>query len=484
MTGNLSKITKLIRKAFAALMVTGTILGLTTACEDENSTIGSSISRGEVEITIDTISFNLYGKAKSIESFDSKTGNLMLGRLQNESYGKLDCSFVTRLMCSANLGVDDSLFYTNRVDSCKLIMGAARGNVSGDSLVPQILSVYKLNKQLPSNIDNTFNPEGYYDPSTPFATFSYTLSELSSNDSTFNYNSYVDLTMDLPKEFGEEIFKAYKNEPEIFQWPQTMAERFLPGLYVKQDFGNGCVANIQSVFVGVFYHSLEEKTTVVDNDTTVSVVHVNHLAVPFTVSPEVLSSNNISYVPSQNIVNKNRENNGEIVITTPGGYIGEFTFPAAELLERYREKEEHLSTVNDLYLYIPAAPFDPESGIGMAQNLLIVKSSEYENFFKDNKIPDNLTSFTGVYDSANGWFVFSSMRNYFLNLLQQKEVTEEDMAFTIVPVEISTETVTGYYTEGSTYVTKCVPYTSKPTMTLLKTAEAHVNFSFSTQIID
>lgn len=454
------------------------------SCEEETTSIGSVISRGEVEITVDTLHFNLNGTARKIPNFDSKTGNLMLGSIQVENYGKLDCSFVTRLMCAANLEVDDSLFYANRVDSCKLILGALRKEITGDSLAPQILSVYKLTKQLPSDINNTFNPEGYFDSSSPFAQRSYTVSEISGTDSAFYNNSFVDITVDLPKEFGEEIFEAYKNRPEIFQWPQTMAQEFLPGLYVKPSFGNGCVANITTVYVGVFYHSLKEETTTNKGDTVTIQTHETHLAVPFTVSPEVLSSNNITYSPSEKIVNKNNEADGEFVITTPGGYVGEFTFPAQELIDLFKEKNEHLSTVNELILYLPAEEFDPASGIGIAQNVLMVKSSEYDKFFLENKTPDNKTSFTGVYDSTKGRYYFTTLRNYFLDLLSKDSVTEEDITFTLVPVELDTETVSSYYTDATTYITKCVPYTSKPTMTLIKTNEAIITFSFSTQVID
>lgn len=459
-----------------------------TACEDETTTIGSAIASGEVDINVDTFYFNLEGKAKAISNFDSKTGNLMLGSINTPDYGSLNCSFVTRLMCVPKLDVADSLLKTNlvdRVDSCKLILGANRNDIIGDSLAPQKLSVYTLTQQLPSNINNLFNPEGYYNAGSPLASKSYTLSEISGTDSAFYNNSFVDLSVDLPVSFGKEIFEKYLNEPEIFQWPQTMAEKFLPGFYVKSTFGKGCVANIKSAYVAVFYYNLDTKTVVEDSDTIVTQVHERNVTFPFTVSPEVLSSNNITYEPSQQVKDKNSIEDGQVVITTPGGYIATYEFPAAPLIERYKEKNVHLSTVNDLILFIPAEAFDSESGISVAENLLMIKSSEYENFFKNNKTPDNLTSFTGVYDPDNKRYYFTTLRSYFLELLNKDNLTPEDLEFTIVPVEIETETQNNYYyTTSTTYVTKCVPYTSKPTMTLLKTDEAIVTFSFSTQVID
>ena len=470
-------------KISGLFLILALIAGI-TSCEEDTTTIGSVISSGEVAITVDTFYFDLDAKAMAIPSFDSKTGNLMVGNIETKEYGKLNCSFVTRLMCVPKLNVADSLLDPMRVDSCKLILGADRKDIIGDSLAPQRFTVYPLTKQLPSNIDNTFNPEGYYNPSAPLASRSYTLSEVSLKDSAFYSNSFVELTVDLPKSFGQEIFEKYISEPEIFQWPQTMAEKFLPGLYVKSTFGKGCIANIKNAYIAVFYYNLAKTTTITDKDTVVAETHVRNVVFPFSVSPEVLSSNNIIYQPSEQIKTKNSNQDGEIVITTPGGYVGSFNFPAQALIDRYQEKNTHLSTVNELNLYIPAEVFDPSSGFSMAQNLLMVKSSEYENFFKENKVPDNLSSFTGVYDSKNGQYNFTTMRSYFIELLNKKEITKEDLEFTLVPVEITTETNQGYYGNNATYVTKCVPYTSKPTMTLLKTNEAKVTFSFSTQMID
>lgn len=454
------------------------------ACEDETTTLGSGIASGEVEISIDTFYFNLNSNPISLEDFDSKTGNLMLGSIFTKDYGKLQCSFVTRLMCATDLQVEDSLLYPERVDSCKLIMAADRNDIIGDSLAPQKLSVYMLDKQLPSNINNTFNPEGFYNPSSLMGSLSYTVSNVSSSDSMFYKGSYIELDIDLPVEFGKEIFEKYRNSPEIFQWPKTFREEFVPGLYLKPEFGNGCIANIEELLVAVYYHYKADVTTITDNDTIVQQQNKMKSVLAFTTSPEVLSSNIISYKPSEKIQSMNQDNGGDCVLTTPGGYVASFNFPIQTIIDRYKEKNMHLSTVNDLILYIPAEEIETNDGLPVVENILLVKSSEYEDFFNKNKIPDNVTAFTGVYDATRQRYQFASMRQYFLDLLDKEEITDEDVEFTLVPVEISTETNNSYYGTPTTYVTKCVPYIKKPTVTLLKTSEAMVTFSFSTQMID
>lgn len=456
------------------------------ACEEETPTIGTGIAQGEVEINLDTFYFtpSSYAKAVQLDNFDARSGNLLIGNIFAKEYGNLNCTFVSRLMCSPNLEIADSLLLPERVDSCKLIMGAVRNEIFGDSLAPQKLSVYLLNKQLPSDITNTFNPEGFYNSDSEIGIKNYTVSNIGSSDSLFFKGNYIQIEVDLDQSFGKEIFQRYRSTPEIFQWPQTLAENFIPGVYVKQTFGKGCIANIYDMFVTVFYHSKELVKTVNDGDTITELKNVAYYTIPFTTAPEVLSSNNISYSPAENIVETNSKDDGNCMITTPGGYIAKFDFPAQTLIERYNEKNIHLSTVNDLNLFIPVETIESSYNISNAENILLLKASEYPSFFQNNKLPDDKVSFTGVYDSINKRYVFTSLRSYIVDLIEKDKLTAEDTEFLLIPVEITSETNSNYYGNSSTYVTKCVPLTSKPTMTLLNTADAMITFSFSTQLID
>lgn len=74
------------------------------------------------------------------------------------------------------------------------------------------------------------------------------------------------------------------------------------------------------------------------------------------------------------------------------------------------------------------------------------------------------------------------MRSYILDLLSKNSVTEEDIEFTVVPISLTTEK--GSYNSNTSYITKCTPYTVKPTMVHLLTDETEIIFTFSSQIID
>lgn len=463
------------------------LASLAVACDDDENKIGPSLSTGEVNITIDSLTFDLHATPIDQKDFDARSGNLLLGNLNVPEYGDLNCSFVTRLMCASGLNVPDSLSTPDRVDSCKIIMSVPRGDLTGDSLAPQKVSVYALTKQLPSGITNNFDPAGYFDPSSPLGTKSFTLSNICYSDSLFFYNKdksatkFVDIAIDLPKSYGQEIFRQYRDNPSVFQWPQTFAQ-YMPGIFVNSGFGKGCVGNVQSLYFVVYYYHLKEQTTDVDGEKVTTVTHARDSVFPFSISPEVLSSNNISYKMSNHI--KDMVARGETVVTTPGGYNTSFRFPAKEIVEKYNNGDFNLSMVSNLTMSIPAEQVENDFNIGTAPSLLLIKSSEVENFFEKNKLPDNVTSFTANYDAEKKQYAFSSMRAYILDILDKKEITDEDVEFTVVPVNITTETEKNYYGQVvGTYVTKCTPYTIKPTMTRLHTEKAMIVFSFTSQVI-
>ena len=131
-------------------------------------------------------------------------------------------------MCAYPFPVADSIA-SSRVDSVVMMVSVPRGYLTGDSLAPQQLTVYPLTKQLPADIANNFDPQGYYDPSRILGRRSYTLSEISSSDSVFAKSKYVHIKVNLPREFGVKTFDDYRSNPEIFQWPQSFAKYFQIG---------------------------------------------------------------------------------------------------------------------------------------------------------------------------------------------------------------------------------------------------------------
>ncbi|MDE6009192.1 MAG: DUF4270 domain-containing protein [Muribaculaceae bacterium] len=453
------------------------------SCDDDSSQIGNSLTEGNLTIYVDSLTFDLAARGVENVNYDARSGNLLLGSINVPDYGRLKSSFVSRMMCVTELGLPED-FDTSLIDSCQFVMAMMRGDIVGDSLAPQKVNVYRLDSQIPDNITNTFDPvaEFGYDKMHLLGTSSFTASAMGKTDSLFNKQKSVNITVDLGKEFATKIVTEYSQNPQYFQWPQSFAQNFLPGIFVETSFGRGCVSNIQAALVAVYYHTVEEEKKTEDDKEIVTYKNVPDTIIPFSISPEVLSSNNINFEMAQSL--RDKVESGEIIITTPGGYNAQFEFPAQDIIKRYESEEHNLSLISQLSLNIPAEEIENEYGITVAPYLLLIKTSEVADFFNNNKLPDDITSFSASYDSDKKQYSFAAMRSYILNLLQKDNISSEDTDFSIIPVYLKQVTQDDYYGNKVTYTTQCVPFTMRPTMTRLHTEKAMVVFSFSSQKFD
>lgn len=457
---------------------------LLSSCNDDLSTIGGSLVTSEVNITLDSLPTNIESRSIYYDAFDARTTTKLLGRINVPEYGSLSCSFVSQMLSAEKMNIPDSIPVEN-VDSMRFILSVARGNLTGDSLAPQQLRVYQLEKQLPSGITSSFDPEGYFSKKSLLGTKSYTLSNIAKGDSALKRDAYVRIPIHMPLSFAKDLFNKYRAKDPVLQWPSTFNQYF-PGVYVEQNFGNGCIANITKAEVYTYWHYPVKVAKLQADSTYVYIDEIRRDSVCLLASqPEVVSSNIISYEVSQSL--KDLAESGKSILTTPGGYLVEMSFPAQHLLDLYHSGKGAMSVVSSLKFEIPATTIKNDYGLTVAPWVLMVKRNEMESFFAENKVPDGLNSFYAKYDADSGSYKFNGMRAYFLDLLSQEKkgeaIDEEDTEFVIVPVNITTETVEGY-NSSATYVTRCAPYMLKPTLTQLFTERCIVSFTYSSQQID
>lgn len=488
---------------FAASYISVALSG----CEDEVSTIGSDLASGEVQIALDSLVWDgtsqkiyrgddsLYVECPKIAftteyetAVDSRSTTNLLGRISVPEYGDLHCSFVSRMMSATSLSMPEG----SQVDSMKLVLSVPRGQLTGDSLAPQQLRAYQLTKSLPLDITNTFDPTGYYDPANPIGSRSYTLSALGMSDSIYSKLSYINIEIPMSKEMALKTAEAYEKTPEIFQWPQTF-EQYFHGIYVEPSFGRGCVANISDANFLLFY---SYKITTTDTNDKGEEVETTETKVGtaglFQSSPIVLNSNNISYTPSTYL--KGLAASGEAVVTAPGGYRVRMTFPAKDLIDIYRQSQSRLAVVSGLTFSIPVDEIENDYGLTPPPYMLMVKTSKLNEFFAKNSLPDSKDSFYATYSSSTKRYAFSSMRQYIIDLIEKETITDDDLDFTLVPVDLTLESNQSnnynsslYYYYGTSSsstsytVTKCTPYIAKPAMCRLKLDKAQTVFTYSIQ---
>lgn len=498
-------------KLLAAPILGITAGALLASCQDEVPKVGSDLASGEVQIALDSLTWNgtdqyIYRGDQKYQvscpkisystlfddAVDTRSTINLLGRISVPEYGDLNCSYVSQMMSATRLDIPDSI-PISQIDSMKLIMRVPRGQLTGDSLAPQQLKAFRLTKSLPSDIDNRFDPSGYYDPTSPLGSRSFTLSALGMNDSLYQKMSIIDIAIPLPREMAIETVNAYRNEQtkSLFEWPNSF-EKYFHGIYVEPSFGRGCIANIYLTAFVIFYNYKSPETTTSDGVTTTTYVTKVGTTGVFASSPIVLNSNNITYRPSEYLKSLAAEN--EAIITSPGGYRVTLKFPAKNLLDIYNRSQSKLSVVSGLSFNIPVEEIKNDYNLTPPPFLIMVKTSKLSEFLASNSLPDNKDSFYAEYKENLKSYNFSKMRNYILDLIQNG-VKEEDLDFTIIPANIEfeeeqssnyTSIYSLYYGSSSSsssakYPTKCTPYISKPSMCKLRLDMARTIFTYSIQ---
>ena len=467
-----------------ALLSAGVIATLSViSCDESTSTAGGSLVEDEVEIVIDS-NFTVSGSPVSNDLVQSRTVLQLLGNLDAKGYGNLRSDIVCQYMPSSY--VDTFYVKPDYIDSVKLVLSMYKDGFAGDSVVPMGLTVYELNKQLPSPIYSDFTPDGYYDPSAPIGSTSYSALIDGAEDIGADSEGSIikDIKVTLPTEFGVRLYNQFKTSEATFATPQAFAKWF-PGLYIANSFGSGRVTRIVNNMINVYYRSV---MPIPDTDPQRDTVF-NLVGSYMAVTPEVITNNNIVYKMSEEL--KQRAQSGETMLIAPTGYDVEFNFPAREILRRYQENSGSLAVVNSLSLSIPAKEIENDYGLTPPPYVLLVKKKDKDKFFAGTQINDNLSSFYASYNSTTKSYTFSSMRDYILDIIKKGEATEEDEEFVICPALVSfyVNSNSNYYSyyygynTTSTQVSSITPYVTEPVMATLDFSNAKIKFSYSKQTL-
>ncbi|MDE7024496.1 MAG: DUF4270 domain-containing protein [Paramuribaculum sp.] len=446
-------------------------LVLGTSCQDNTSEVGSSLVSDQSEVIIDSL-FTVSGNTVQNSAILSRTTMQLLGGITAPEYGQFSSGFVTQFMPAQNIDTDGVSI--NDIDSVKLVMFIRPGGFTGDSIVPMGLTVYKLTRQLPASITSAFDPNGYYN-TQPWATAMYSANALH-NDSIANL-AYRTISVPLPREFGQSLYKEYVDNPTTFSTPQQFA-KFFPGIYVKSTFGSGRVMNIVDTRINIHYtrHATIGSGSSL-RDTTYHFTR-SYLAV----TPEIITDNIISYTMSAQLENSINSDSQSILVA-PAGTEVQMNFPATEILSSFRSQGQGYAVLNKVSLSIPAESIKNSYGIKPPANVLIILSRDKDAFFANNKINDDKTSFLATYSKTSQSYDIANMRDYILSILSKEKLTPEDYTFTITPVDVVTESTSGgYYTES--YVTGINPYVNAPAMTRLRLDKAKIKVTFSKQTIN
>lgn len=442
------------------------------SCDDNQSSIGSSLFEDEkITIVVDS-DFTVAGQPIPNASVPARTTLQLLGKIDAKGYGMLSSDVVTQFMPSASL--DTAGVTVNSIDSLKLMMAVFHGDFVGDSVTPMGIDVYRLSQSLPNPIYSDFDPAGYFDPSQKIGSLIYNASTLGQSDS-LKTAYYHTLSVNLPRELAQEFFTAYKADPSTFSNPSKFINNIFKGLYIHNSYGNGRLTLVSSTLMRAYYRRTFKKD---DGTDSIESAMANY----FAVTPEIITNNNIGLQISPSI--KSLIDNGENIIVSPTGYDVEFKLPINDIITSYRANKGDESAINTLTLSLPADSVENEFKFGPAPSVLMVLKNKKEEFFQNNSLPDNITSFYAEYDADNHRYYFGGLRPFLISMMNKEQIDPEDYTFVLTPVYISSESSGDYYYGTSSTVTAVTPYISAPSLTKISFDKAKIKFTYSNQVIN
>lgn len=475
-----------MRNSILLLIATLVIAVGFNSCTDE--TIGPSISDIQSAVISDS-NFVISGVSVPNSHLRSRSSIQLLGKVTAGGYGKLTSDVVTQFMPSTAIDTVGVHGGADWIDSCFITMRVAVGDVTGDTLAPMRMDIYKLNKKLPLPIYSDFDPSSYYSKGDLMGSVAYSANDLARKSSTAqDYSTvyYYEVNVPVPVEYARDMFNEYKNNPATFETPANFANYF-PGVYITNSYGEGHVMNFYDIEFVTFYRKYEKITEA--TDTIYPAVSQSYLAV----TPEVVYNNNITLEPDDAI--KAMINAGDAIIMAPAGYEVKAQFPVQDIIDKFKnDTKDALGKINALTLEIPVEKVTNTYDIAPPKYLLMVKESYRDEFFEKDSLTNNKDAFYAEYNELEKKYLFTGLRDYVLDVIENKGgvATAEDTNFIIMPIDVTTysnSTSSSYYyyyystSSTSSVVTKIAPAVSKPSIAKLNLNKAIINLVYSKQVL-
>ncbi|MEG1585301.1 MAG: DUF4270 domain-containing protein [Bacteroidales bacterium] len=443
---------------------------LLCACEDTLTNIGSSIRPDSDDLIVKSATFEIKSSTFLADSIYVRTPNPLLGEINDNLYGTIRADYAAQFYAKPGFNFDvynsDTLVFklgkdsllNNRLDSA--VLSITYRTYIGDSLTPMAVTAYELSKTLPSTPDAFYSNVDfapYYTPLKPIGSAGYTGKDVNVSDSIRNLQNYVPyVDVLLEDEIKDRFLEQVRNNPKTFD-DEASFQKFFPGVYLKNTFGNGTILKVESTSIGFFYRSVHTMKGSKGQDSTYYKRHMKLIGV----TPDVVQLNHVSNptMPGGNPELMN--NDSATFITSPGGYFTQLKLPVGNIMETIKDPSATAEYLNGVNLNMLAYPPTNIFSQGAPKYALLIEKSKMNEFFEKNQLPDNKTSYLAALGSdstsVNYGYNFGNINSMVLNLakeLNSDGTPKDTVVLAVVPVAIGRDSydnivrVTNYFMPG------------------------------------
>ena len=386
------------------------------ACDEDTSTIGSTLTTDSDIIAVTTGSFGITTRTLVADSVLSKNKDCYFGDIIDPETGtRVKSEFMTQFNMTEALAMPEkSTIATGQdgdivADSCVIYMLFDRSSCYGDTLTAMKMRVSELNQPVEDKIYYTdFDPrkEGYVRESGLTKNQMFTISDLTVKDSIRNlgsnyYNDRIRIKLDdeyTDKEgnsydnFGTYIIRNYYAHPEYFKNSYSFIHNVCPGLLFESADGVGLMARFSEIdLLTYFNYTIDDSTyySVIVSSSTEEVVQTTKVTNDKQAIRELADDSSCTYMK------------------TPAGLFTEVELPIDEITANH--ENDSLLSAKIVFHRLNNKYATGSNALNVPSTILMVQKDSLYTFFEKNKVYDNTSSFTTAL--ANNAYTFSNIAN-------------------------------------------------------------------------
>lgn len=400
------------------------------SCDDAADNLGKQVQPGIDEIIVQTDTFHLSTETIQIESIISRPDSFLLGEFEDNILGTTKADILTEMrLFKDGYTYLDSSTATTKADSVviSLLFTSTFGNVNS----PLHISVYELKDSLRRDAQymTDMDPSSFVDFQKMIGDTAFTVK----NGITGLMNREV--RFHLKEEFLSRFFTL---NPDHYR-TQDEFRKFFPGIYITTDFGGSTMLNLRTIKISLYYHYAY-------NDNLEHKIQGRH---DFFVNPEVKKVNRVTHPLRSLTFSPNDEYN---YIASPANYYTRVRIPL-DRIRRDVNVGNKILDVNSASIRLDVKKNEKSDStmIPYVSDLLLIRESAVERFFKNNEALSDTCSFLAsrdsVYVSRGNYkyiFKFNELGKLVKQEIKNKENTSPYLDMVLVPVrQLATPTPTG-----------------------------------------
>lgn len=382
-----------------------------TACEENTGSLGISADMDQVSNS-DSI-YSIYTRSVLIDKgIIANNSSCYLGRMTDPETGcMVEADFAAQYQTFENYGFPKKDLMVDASDKDNVKMGVPKcdscdvrlyfDSYYGDASNPMKLQVFALSSD-PNKImreDSVYYTDvdltRFLDQdSEPLASRMFSVNNYEvDEDERNNYNYSKNIHVVLPASFGQNIMDKFYENPDYFKDSYQFTHNVVPGLYFRCKSGNGTMVKVYVGTLNVYFKYKENS-----GDSIYSAM------ARFAATPEVIQST--SFRNSDNMKTLFDDATPYTYLKTPAGIATEMTLPIDEVFSGKHEAD----SVSKASVTITRYNKEQIPGqLNVPSELLMVRKTEMEDFFRKRMVSDARTSYTTTFSSVYNTYTFSNI---------------------------------------------------------------------------